>query len=250
MIRGSTSRQTKRKGFTKRSAGSGSLVPVSKAKAEMNLARKVLQLSKQLKVMKPEMKFADISLNTLNISPTAGNVLLMSQISQATAVNARVGENVQVRHIEFHGEVSFAGSIAVVTTDNPSYRVYVVQDTQQVPSTNCSVADLVDQPGVPVYQLFNVSEQKRFRVLYDSGPQMLFLGNPVGGGVVNSNITMFSRYHLHMKKKVSIPVEFNAAGAGNIQKNGIYFMICTDASAAGAACLDWLGSSRIGYTDA
>lgn len=248
MIRGSTSRQTKRKGFTKRSAGSGSLVPVSKAKAEMNLARKVLQLSKQLKVIKPEMKYADISLNMLNISPVAGNVMLMSSISQATAVNARVGENVHVRHVEFHGEVSFAASIAVVTTDNPSYRVYVVQDTQQVPSTNPAVSDLVDQPGVPVYQLFNVTEQKRFRVLYDSGPQMLYLGNPVAG-VSNSNISMLSRYHLHLKKKVSIPVEFNAAGAGNIQKNGIYFMICTDAAALGAACLDWLGSSRIGYTD-
>lgn len=249
MIRGSTSRPTKRKVYTKRSAGSGSLVPVSKAKAEMNLARKVQQLAKQLRVIMPEMKFADISLNTANVPVATGTTILMSSIPQATAVNARIGENVMVRHVEFHGEVQYAGSVQAGNNDNPSYRVYIVQDTQQIAGTSPSVADLVDQPGVPVYQLLNVTEQKRFRVLYDSGPQMLIFGNALAA-TLNSNVVMLTKYHLHLKKKVSIPVEFNGSGAAAIQKNGIYFMICTDISLAGVATLDWLGASRIGYTDA
>jgi len=231
------------------SVGSRALVPVTKAQAERNLARKVQELSKYVKGFKPEMKFIDISLSTLNISQAGGLTLLMSAISQATAVNARIGENVQVRYIEMHGEVSYASSVALAVNDNPTYRVYIVQDKQQVASTSPALSDLVDQPGNPVYQLRNVQEQKRFRVIYDSGPQVLAFGNFVTPPT-NSNVVMQARYHLHLKKRVSIPVEFNGSAATQIQKNGIYFMLSTDMIGAGAtSVLDWAGSSRVGFTD-
>lgn len=248
MMRGSAFRQTKRARYTKPSAGSASLVPVSKAKAEMNLARKVQQLSKFVKGLKPEIKYLDLSLNTTNIAPATGLTIHLTQISQATAVNARVGENVQVRWVEFHGEIAYASSVVLATNDNPTYRVYVVQDMQQIASTSPALSDLVDQPAVPVYQLFNVQEQKRFRVLYDSGPQMVSIGAAAVATIDNS-IVANAKWHLHLKKRVSIPVEFNSSAASGIQKNGIYFMLATDMANAGTACLDWNGASRIGYTD-
>jgi len=249
MMLGSTFRQRKRARFTKRSVGSGSLVPVSKLSAELNMAREVQKLKKYVKGLKPEIKFADITLASTNISPTAGVTVHMTAIAQGIAVNQRIGENVQVRHVEFHGEVTYANSVGSSTNDTPTYRVYIVQDMQQIASTSPSVADLVDQPSTPVYQLYNVSEQKRFRVLYDSGPQMLSFGTPAITPPVNSNVVQMARYQLHLKKRVSIPVEFNSTGSSTIQKNGIYFMLSTDISASGTPCLDWLGSSRIGFTD-
>jgi len=248
MMLGSTFRQRKRARFTKRSVGSGSLVPVSKLSAEINLARKVQQLSKYVKGLKPEIKYADITLASNNINAATGVTVHMTAIAQGIAVNQRIGENVQVRHVEFHGEIAYAASLVLATNDTPTYRVYIVQDMQQIASTSPSLADLVDQPALPVIQLLNVSEQKRFRILYDSGPQMLSLGSPTVPPV-NSNVVQMARYHLHLQKRVSIPVEFNSTASTTIQKNGIYFMLSTDVTNAGAPCLDWLGSSRIGFTD-
>lgn len=246
MMRGSAFRQTKRARYTKPSAGSASLVPVSKAKAEMNLARKVQQLSKFVKGLRPEIKYLDLSLTTTNITTATGLTIHLTQIAQATAVNSRIGENVQVRWVEFHIEVPYTTSVAASITDNPTYRVYVVQDLQQVASMSPALSDLVDQPALPLVQLFNVSEQKRFRVLYDSRPQMLQIGSlatPAG----NTSIIAPGKWHLHLKKRVSIPVEFNSSSASGIQKNGIYFMFSTDMT---TGVVDIVGSSRIGYTDA
>jgi len=154
-------------------ARSTALVAVSQKQAELNLARKVAQLSKYVKGLKPEMKFADVSLSGTNVSPTTGLTTHMSFIAAGTGVNQRVGENVQIKYIEMHFEAVFIASIAIATNDNPSYRVYIVQDKQQVASTSPTLADLVDQPSVPTVQLLNVQEQKRFRVIYDSGPQVM-----------------------------------------------------------------------------
>lgn len=247
MMRGSAFRQTKRARYTKPSAGSASLVPVSKAKAEMNLARKVQQLSKFVKGLRPEIKYLDLSLSTTNITTSTGLTIHLTQIAQATAVNSRIGENVQVRWVEFHIEIPYSSSVAAVTSDNPTYRVYIVQDLQQVASTSPALSDLVDQPALPIVQLFNVSEQKRFRVLYDSRPQMLQIGTNAGLGANNSSIIAPGKWQLHLKKRVSIPVEFNSSSAAGIQKNGIYFMLATDMT---TGVLDIVGSSRIGYTDA
>ena len=156
-------------------ARSTALVAVSKQQAETNLARKVLQLSKYVKGMRPEMKFVDLNLSQTNVSQVAGTSQLMSAIAAGAGVNQRIGENVQVRYIELHFEAIFLSSIAVATNDNPSYRLYIVQDKQQVQNASPAVADLVDAPSLPTIQLFNVQEQKRFRVIYDSGPQVMKL---------------------------------------------------------------------------
>jgi len=189
--------QRKRQRTQTKDARSTALVPVSKQQAEVNLARKVAQLSKYVKGLKPEMKFADVSLSASNVSPTTGVTTLMSAIAAGTGVNQRVGENVQVKYIEMHFEAIFAGSVAAATNDNPSYRVYIVQDKQQISNTSPGLLDLVDQPSVPTVQLFNVQEQKRFRVIYDSGPQVIsnrFVPFSAFLGQIETGVSQIARY--------------------------------------------------------
>lgn len=217
---------------------------------ESALEKKVAQLSRAIALTRPEVKFTDLSLATLNINPAVGVVTLMTAIAAGTGVNQRIGENVLVNWVEMHLEVVGVNSIQLAVNDNPSYRVYIVQDTQQIASTLPTLLDLVDQPALPVIQLKQVTEQKRFRILYDSGPQMCVFGVAGAVGFANNSIVMNQKYHLHYSSKVKIPVQFNGTAAGNIQKNGIYFMLSTDIiGAAGATVLDISGSSRIGYTD-
>jgi len=226
---------------------------VSAARAESNLAKKVVRLERLVKGLKPEIKFTDISLASNNISSANGAVIHMTQIAQGAAINQRISENVLVKHVEMHMEISTGTGVALSTNDNPSYRVYIVQDKQQVADTSPAVIDFVDQPSLPVTQLTQVTEQKRFRILYDSGPQMVYTGS-LGAAAVNlpsSEAVMMCKFHLHFKRSyLSIPVEFNGTATTDIQKNGIYFMISTDMTgAAGVNVLDIIGSSRIGYTD-
>lgn len=156
-------------------ARSTALVAVSKQQADVNLARKVIQLSKYVKGLKPEMKFIDLNLSSTNVPFTTGVTQLMSSIGAGTNVNQRVGENVQVKYLEMHFEAGFINSVAAAVNDNPSYRVYIVQDRQQIATTSPALSDLVDVPGLPTVQLLNVQEQKRFRIIYDSGPQVMKL---------------------------------------------------------------------------
>jgi len=112
-------------------------------------------------------------LSQTNVSFVAGTAQLMSAIAAGTGVNQRVGENVQVKYIEVHFEAAYVNSIASSINDNPSFRFWIIQDKQQVQNAAPSVADLVDQPSTPTTSLFNVQEQKRFRVIYDSGAQVM-----------------------------------------------------------------------------
>jgi len=173
----------RRKRMRSRSRGvqSTALVAVSAKQAEMNLARKVIQLSKYVKGLQPEMKFLDVNQSTANVTPSTGVTLLMSAVATGAGVTNRVGENISVKYWEVNFEAVFVGSVAVATNDNPSYRFYVVQDRQQIANTAPVLSDLVDDPSIPTTQLLSITEQKRFRILYDSGPQVTN-NNFVAGG--------------------------------------------------------------------
>jgi len=225
------------------------VVPVSAARAEANLARKVIRLERLYRGLQPEIKYADIALTSVNVSSANGLVVPMTAIAQGAGVNQRISENILVKHVEFHMEVFYLNSISTSLTDNGTYRVYVIQDKQQIADTAPACVDLVDQPSLPSIQLLQVTEQKRFRILYDSGPQMLYIGQ--GGVYLSSSAQQSTKWQLHFKRtKYNIPVEYNGVNNTDIQKNGIYFCIMTDVvGAAGANTLDFQGTSRVGYTD-
>lgn len=248
MMRGSSSRPLKRRRTTSRALGGSSVVPVTAARAEMNLAKKVMRLERVIKTYQPEMKFADLSQTSVNVNSATGLQLSLSAIAQGALINDRIGDKIMVKLIEFHVEAVYSGSVASSTTDNPSWRVYIVKDTQQIADTAPAGSDLVDQPSLPMIQLMNNLTQKRFVVLYDSGPQLLQAGTvaaPAAG-----NAMPYGKWHLHIKKRVNIPVQFNGTTTNDIQKNGISAFVFTDMTgAAGANVFDINATSRIGFTD-
>lgn len=244
----------KRQRIRSRSRGpkSTALVSVSAKQAEMNLARKVVQLSKYVKGLKPEMKFVDLALSSTNVNTGTGLTQLMSAVAAGSNINNRIGENILAKYIEVNFEAVYGASISVATNDNPSYRFYIVQDKQQIGSTSPALSDLIDAPGTPTIALYNVTEQKRFRVIFDSGPQVMVMGNmsavapPTFG---YSSISLPSKLTWKVKRSVTIPIEFNGTGSTNIQKNGIYLMVQSDMVATATACFDFLCTTRIGFTD-
>lgn len=248
MMMNSSFRQRKRA----RTAGKGvqktALVAVSKKQAEENLARKVVQLSKYVKGLKPEMKFADLTMSSSNVPTATGYTQLMSAIAAGTGVNQRVGENVQIKYLELHFQPLYTNSVDTAVNENPSYRFFIVQDKQQISDTTPDLTDLLDQPATPSLSLFNVSEQKRFRVIYDSGPQTVTFG--VLAADMDSSISFPGKLNFTVKRNVSITTQFNGTASTDIQKNGIYFMIQSNmVSVAPAACFDFQCTTRVGYID-
>jgi hypothetical protein len=225
------------------------LVPVSSAVAERNLARKVLKLEKLVKNIKPESKIVDVSLVLNNIVSATGAVIHLNPVAAGTGISGRTGEKILVREVQAHIEAFYTGSIAATINDNPTWRVYIAVDKQQIGDTAPTCADLVDSVNTPVDQMSNDIFQNRFRILYDSGPQMMVAGP---AGTVSLNVpSPGGHFHLHCKRSnLSIPVEYNGTASSDIQKNGIFLFITTDMiGAAGVAVLDVTGQARCRYTD-
>lgn len=72
MMTGSSFRQTKRRRTTSKALAGSSVVPVTAARAEANLAQKVLRLERAVKQIKPEVKYFDLSTSSTNVSAANG----------------------------------------------------------------------------------------------------------------------------------------------------------------------------------
>lgn len=228
-------------------AGTRSVVPVTSRQAERNLVRSVSRLTKLVKPHKPETKSMDLDVSAANIPASSGTTVSACLLAQGLTIHTRVGNWVRVTGLEFHCELLYTGGAGSITTDTPNWRVYIVQDLQQVPSTSPAVSDLVDQPSLPVVQLLNFDKQRRFKILYDSGPQLIWFG---GQTVVQPQGNV-GKTQAHFKRmNLNIPVEYTSTTTTSIQKNGLYVMYSTDASgAAAAAVLDANATVRVFFVD-
>lgn len=248
MMQGSTFRQTKRARTSKATVSKGSLVPVSAKQAENNLALKVVKLTKLVAGLRPEVKYIDTSLSSNNVSVANGIVVHLTGIAQGTNVNNRVGDLIST--LWWNVNISVTNSSAAnATNENPSYRFYIVKDTQQVGDTAPTGADLVDQPSLPKIQLLNIvtTMQKRFQILYDSRPQILYPGT---GLVAANNSTVFlSKLQFNLRGSKKGQIRFNGVNAADIQKGGLYLFFYTDVVVGGADAFDFTGTSRVAYTD-
>lgn len=240
-------RPSKKRRFSKTTQTKG-LVPLSARQAEVNLAQKVVKLTKLVRGLKPEIKYIDSSLNTNNVSVANGIVIHLTGIAAGTAVNQRVGDLVTALWWNVNLSLTSSSTFSA-TNDNPSFRFYIVRDTQQVGDTAPSGADLVDQPSLPKIQLLNVSTtmQKRFQVLYDSKPQILFAGT--GLAAQNNSVVFPARLQFNVRGFKKGPVRFNGLNAGDIQKGGLYLFFYTDVVVGGVDALDFTGTSRVAYHD-
>lgn len=248
MMQGSTFRQRKRARPSKSTVAKGSLVPVSAKQAEINLAQKVVKLTKLVSGLRPETKYIDTSLNSSNVPVATGLVIHLTGIAGGTGVNQRVGDAVTTLWWNLNLSLTNTSTFSA-TNENPSYRFYIVRDTQQVGDTAPTAADLVDQPSLPKIQLLNVATtmQKRFQVLYDSKPQVLFAGT--GVAAQNNSVVFPARLQFNLRGFKKAQVRFNGTSANDIQKGGIYLFFYTDVVVGGADALDFTGSSRVAYTD-
>lgn len=237
-----------RRSSSRSSVGSRALVPVSAKQAESNLALKVVRLTKLVKGLKPEVKYIDTSLSTNNVPVATGIVIHLTGIAGGTSVAQRVGDAVATLWWNVNLSLTNSSS-ANATNENPSYRFYVVRDNQQVGDTAPTGADLVDQPSLPKIQLLNASTtmQKRFQILYDSRPQILFAGT--GLAAQNNSVVFPARLQFNIKGSKKAPVRFNGVNGNDIQKGGLYLFFFTDVVVGGADALDFTGTSRVAYTD-
>lgn len=230
------------------SVGSRALVPVSARQAENNLAQKVVKLTKLVKGLKPEVKYIDTSLSTNNVPVATGSVIHLTGIAGGTNVAQRVGD--AVTSLWWNVNLSLTNTSSFnATNENPSYRFYIVRDNQQVGDTAPAGGDLVDQPSLPKIQLLNISTtmQKRFQVLYDSRPQILFAGT--GVTAQNNSVVFPAKLQFNIKGRKKAPIRFNGVNANDIQKGGLYLFFYTDVVVAAADALDFTGTSRVAYTD-
>lgn len=240
-------RPSKKRRESKAAQTSG-LVQVSARQAESNLAQKVVKLTKLVKGLKPEVKYVDTSLTTNNVPVATGSVILLSGIAGGTGVNQRVGD--LVTSLWWNLNVSLTNTSSFnATNENPSYRFYIVRDNQQVGDTAPTGADLVDQPSLPKIQLLNVATtmQKRFQVLFDSKPQILFAGT--GVAAQNNSVVFPAKLQFNIKGRKKAPIRFNGTAASDIQKGGLYLFFYTDVVVAAADALDFTGTSRVAYHD-
>uniref|UniRef100_UPI004048C568 hypothetical protein n=1 Tax=Rheinheimera sp. TaxID=1869214 RepID=UPI004048C568 len=231
-----------------KAAQTSGLVQVSARQAESNLAQKVVKLTKLVKGLKPEVKYVDTSLTTNNVPVATGSVILLSGIAGGTGVNQRVGD--LVTSLWWNLNVSLTNTSSFnATNENPSYRFYIVRDNQQVGDTAPTGADLVDQPSLPKIQLLNVATtmQKRFQVLFDSKPQILFAGT--GVAAQNNSVVFPAKLQFNIKGRKKAPIRFNGTAASDIQKGGLYLFFYTDVVVAAADALDFTGTSRVAYHD-
>lgn len=245
---GSSFRQTKRRRTTSKALAGSSVVPVTAARAEANLAQKVLRLERAVKQIKPEVKYFDLSTSSNNVSAANGVVIHLSQIAAGTGVSQRVGDAIRSLWYDINLSVTLSSAVNA-TNENPSFRFYIAQDTQQVGDTAPVGADLVDQPSNPKVQLLNilVTMQKRFKVLYDSKPQVLYPGT----GIVyqNNSVVFPAKVQFNFHRKLNSSIRFNGTAATDIQKGGLYLFFYTDVVVAAADALDFTGTSRLAYTD-
>lgn len=222
-------------------------MPVSAKQAEINLAQKVVKLTKLVSGLRPETKYIDTSLTSNNVSVNNGVVINLTAIGGGTGINQRVGDAVNMLWWNLNLSVTLS-SAQNTTTEMPSFRFYIARDVQQVSDTAPIGADLVDQPSLPKIQLLNVSTtmQRRFQIVYDSKPQLIFPGT--GLSILNNSVVYPQRCQFNLRGFKKGPIRFNGTASTDIQKGGLFLFFYTDVTTSGDV-LDFTGTSRVAYTD-
>lgn len=224
-----------------------SVVPVTSKQAERNLAKRVMQLSRLVKVRRPEVKALDQSFGGSNVSVSTGSVTPLAEMAAGTSSLLRIGDKIHVTGIDFqfipnldNASVSSAGNIQAI-------RFAIVQDMQQVAGTAPSAAgasdSVFDSPN-PVVALKSFAGLSRFKFLYDSGTMML---NWTSAGFTPDYA--FTQFVRRRHIKCNVTTEFFSTGANDISKNGIYFVIISNCLVAAAASFDFNATSRTFFTD-
>ncbi len=180
--------------------------------------RKVNKINKNI-----EVKYFD-SVSGITVD-NDGNVVHLTGIAQNDLVDGRTGNQVTVTKIE--GRYT----IDIDPTDlSISFRIILLQDTQQVTDVAPAVLDIM-QVSTPVAPI-NRPRMKRFKIL----KQRLFT-------LSNSGKTMQAFTWII---KTNINVRWNGTGAGDIQRNNLYMCLISDEAVSPPT---YVHHVRLHYTD-
>uniref|UniRef100_UPI0040474049 hypothetical protein n=1 Tax=Polynucleobacter sp. TaxID=2029855 RepID=UPI0040474049 len=211
----------------RRSVGTKSVVPVTSKQAERNLAKRVLQLSRLVKVQKPELKLFEAALSFTNVADTVGGIAALTSMGAGTDNLQRIADEITVQslYVQFRIDVGVS-SIPEPLQPTDFIRCFVVQDMQQVADTAPTPAQIFQITSSPQTPLLNSDTLGRFKVLYQSP---LFQGSRLGWTAVSgANRIYWANTQSNVADKympLNFKVRFNGSSGSDIQKNGIYAVV-------------------------
>jgi len=209
------------------------------------LRKQLKSLQSVVKKILPEIKYADVALDSTDVTSATGAVIHLTAVQQSDTATGRTGNTIQVLSISLSGFFLRSTSAYI---PNAMYRFVIVVDKQQVGDSSPTIADVMDYGASNSTRFLpNVSVLERFRVLYVSkifdGEMMALQQSLTTSG---SGIPTQSTY-FQFNKKLNLKVDFNGTATSDIQKNGIYFLLLSNDT---ANVVDINGISRIGFVDA
>lgn len=205
------------------------------------LQSQVKSLQSVVKKLAPEIKYDETDISATNITST-GAVVHLTPIAQGDTQDTRTGNTINVVSLAVRGAFVFASDAPV----DGSCRILIVKDNQQIADTTPTAQDIIDDSfftANPVVNLPNDLNFGRFSILYSS---KLYVLRRMG---LNTSVfgVPTQSHNFEYNWSGNIKVSYNGNSAGDIQKNGLYFVILSDAS---GSTLDFAGITRLGYCDA
>lgn len=232
-----------------RSVGFKNVVRRQTAKdVELQLARKVKTLERQMKARAPEEKFVDVSLSFINVASGSGAVGHLTIIAAGSDFNQRIGDTVRIHRITGHLRLATgAGSLGATLSGEEFVSSSIVVDGQQVGDTSPTASAVFADANPPSVLLNEAVSHKRFKILSTSplleaarvGPNSVI-------GVVTYAQAPTQSAVWYYDFPCAIRTSFNGTATTDIEKNGIY-MVVRSSIAAASADLD--GRCRLYYTD-
>ncbi len=175
----------------------------------MLVAKKALRkVNKVQKAIRNEKKMHDLGVTVL-VPIIAGVVSHLSAVFQGDTIITRDGNNIKAFFFELRYLV-----VKHATPTNTRFRISIVKDTRQVESVFPSYLDVMLSAS-PLSQYSRVNPG-RFVVLYN---KLVTLR------------TNFIAFTTTFTKKINIPISWVGASGADINKNGLYLLVESDAAA-------------------
>lgn len=177
----------------------------------------------------PESKVVDV--NPALAATNGGAILLLNGVQPGTALNQRVGRQIQMRSLKYH----LTAAVTSATGVDQIHRVLIVRDAQPNGAA-LAVADVLD--GGQSSQV-NISNQMRFTILFDERFYLNASGEPDSARLIDGSIGM------------NTIVQYNTGVAGtvaDIATNSLY-MIVFGSEAAGVTAGTVAGTVRLKFYD-
>jgi len=200
------------------------------------LKEQVKSLQKFVRDQRPEIKYADQSIDITDI-PTTGGVQHITTIAQGDTDATRTGDTINVVSIRVGG---FFVRGTITLASNAQYRIAIVCDKQQVGDTAPTAGSIFQYPTEIEGAMVNVSNLERFRILHMSPvyyANMMQLSS-------SSSLSQTQRTGFEWSWKGNIKVSFNGSASTDMAKNNIYVVFLSNDSTG-----DFDGTARVGFTD-